>query len=146
MTGLALRDEVERADQFYRFSVKCGRAMNARLEAAARAAGVSVTTFVQRHFETILDEPADDAGFSPDVFARKHGISVQAARMWSVMRKQADPVGDVTGALRDFATAARIGAGQGGECLSELVIANLARIIARPGPGRVGTFRISKVA
>lgn len=146
MSGVALRDEVERADQFYRFSVKCDRAMNARLEAAARAAGVSVTTFVQRHFETILDEPADAAGFSPDVFARKHGVSSQAARMWNVMRKGVDSVGDVTGALRDFATAAKIGAGQGGECLSELVMASLVRIVVRPGPGRVGTYWVSKVA
>lgn len=145
MPGIALRDEVERADQFYRFSVKCDRTMNARVEAAARAAGVSVTTFVQRHFETILDEPADDTGFSPDAFAREHGISAQAARMWSAMRKGADSVGVVSGGVREFAIAAKVSAGHGSDYLSELLLAGLVKMLARPGAGRSGTYRIAKV-
>ncbi|TPN43228.1 hypothetical protein [Mesorhizobium sp. B1-1-7] len=139
-------DPVARPDAFYRFSVRCDRAMNARLEAAARAAAVSVTAFVQRHFETILDEPADDTGFSPDVFAREHGISPMAARLWNAMRRASDSVGVVSGGVRDFAIAAKVSAGLGSDCLAELVSADLVRMIARPGAGRGGTYRIAKVA
>lgn len=138
-------DELGRADQFYRFSVKCDRAMNARLEAAARAAGVSVTAFVQRHFETILDEPADDTGFSPDAFAREHGISPQAARVWAAMRKGVDQVGVVSGGVRDFAIAAKVSAGHGGDYVAELISAELVRMIARPGGARPGTYRLTRL-
>lgn len=38
---------------YYRYSVKCGRAENALIEKLAKAASVTVTTYVQRHFETL---------------------------------------------------------------------------------------------
>ncbi|MER9164372.1 hypothetical protein [Mesorhizobium sp. M0715] len=146
MASLARRDPEERADSFYRFSVKCDRLMNARLQAAARAAGVSTTTFVQRHFETILDEPADDTGFCADVFGRAHRISPQAARMWNAMRRGADAAGIISGGLREFASAAKVSAGHGGDYLAELVEAELVRTIVRPGGRGGGTYRVVMVS
>lgn len=134
------RDPEERADSFYRFSVKCDRETNLRIEDAARKAGMTVNGFVQRHFETILDEPADDTGFSPDAFAREHGISGQAARMWNAMRRRADAVGVVSGSVREFASAAKVSAGHGSDYFAELADVGLIKTIARPGAGRAGTY------
>lgn len=39
---------------FYRYTVRCDRAFNAAIEKAAKKAGLSATSFVQRHFDTIL--------------------------------------------------------------------------------------------
>ncbi|MBZ9719124.1 hypothetical protein LB519_14845 [Mesorhizobium sp. AD1-1] len=146
MAGLALRDMQERSDSFYRFSVKCDRLMNMKIEAAARKAGVSATTFVQRHFETIVDEPADDSGFSADVFARQHGVSVHAARLWNVMRRDADPAGVVSGGLREFASAARVSAGHGSDYMAELLGAGLVSIVVRPASRNPGSYRLAKVS
>lgn len=134
--------ELGRSDQFYRFSVKCDRAMNARLQDAAREAGVSVTTLVQRHFETILDEPADDTGFSPDVFARKHGISVQAARLWKALSSAADGQGFATCTLHAIGAVAKVSQGRAGEYLGELVGIQLVRIIKRAASKFPGTYQI----
>lgn len=146
MASLARRDPEERADSFYRFSVKCDRMMNARLEAAALAAGVSATTFVQRHFETILDEPADDTGFCSDTFGRAHRISKQAARMWNAMRLGADSAGVISGGVRDFAAAAKVSTGHGSDYFAELVDAELIRTIVRPGGRGGGTYRVVRVS
>jgi hypothetical protein len=135
-------DELGRVDQFYRFSVKCDRVTNDRIEKAARAAGVSATTFVQRHFETILDEPTDGSGFSPDAFAREHKISPQAARVWRAMLRAADNVGVVSGGVRDFAIAAKVATGRGGDHLAELARAGLVKTLARAGANRPGTYRV----
>jgi hypothetical protein len=43
--------------RFYRFSVKCDRAQNHDIEKRAKAAGMSPTALVQKHFETIFFEP-----------------------------------------------------------------------------------------
>ena len=58
---------------FYRYTVKCDRAFNAAIEKAARKAGVSATTFVQTHFDGILQavpppplRQAQDEGRHPD--------------------------------------------------------------------------------
>jgi len=137
-------DELGRADQFYRFSVRCDRATNARLVAAARAAGVSVTTFVQRHFEMILDEPADDTGFSPDVFAREHGCSPQAARLWKVMGAHADEQGLVTCRLHEMAGPAKISQGHAGEYLAELAGLDLVKTIKRAASKFPGTYLVMR--
>jgi len=138
-------DELGRVDQFYRFSVKCDRVTNARIEKAARAAGISPTTFVQRHFETILDEPADSSGFSPDAFAREHNISPQAARVWQAMRRAADDVGVVSGGARDFAMAAKVAPGRGRDFLADLIKSGLVKTLVRAGANRPGTYRVAKV-
>jgi hypothetical protein len=94
--GEAVRDE-----NVYRYSVRCDRAFSQRLEAAAKRAGVSVTTFVQRHFETILEAPApaaepfNAASFNALAFARRHGVPAAAAQIWREMRKRVDGKGEL---------------------------------------------------
>lgn len=101
-------NEPERADAYYRFSVKCDRATNAKIEGAARKAGVSATTFVQRHFETILKSktaaPKADAAFDAKAFASCNGISVTAARVWFWLHERADDMGEVTVSLMQIST------------------------------------------
>lgn len=88
--GDQVRDEL-----WYRYSVRCDRAFSQRLEAAAKRAGVSATTFVQRHFEMILEAPApaepfNAASFNALAFARRHAVPAAAAQIWREMRKRAD--------------------------------------------------------
>lgn len=142
MGGDLAKPEFE--ERCFRFSVRCDRDFNQRIEKAARKAGLSVTTFVQRHFETILDEPADDAGFSLQVFARKHGISEQAARLWKAMHSMAGPDGEITGAAREFGKAAKLSQGVTSEHMAELIGAGLVTTLRRPVSNRAGAYRVEE--
>ena len=98
-------------ERYYRYSVKCDRAFAARLDAEARKAGVSVTTLVQRHFETILG-PAertacdrhwfDAAQFDLPAFARRHAIPPMAARAWAAFAEASDAQRMVRRSIRDI--------------------------------------------
>jgi hypothetical protein len=140
MGGDLARPEFE--ERCFRFSVRCDRDANQRIEQAARKAGLSVTAFVQRHFETILDEPADPSGFSPQAFARTNDISVQAARLWKALRSMAGPDGEITGAAREFGKAARISQGHASDHMAELVRVGLVTVLRRPVSARAGTYRV----
>lgn len=128
--------------RLYRFSVRCDRDFNQRLEQAAKGAGLSVTAFVQRHFEAILDAPADGGGFSPEAFARLHSVTPQAAVLFDTLRRIADEAGVVTGSVAAFAAAC----GQTERRLNyhfrQLVEAGLVGTIAAARAGRKGTYRI----
>jgi hypothetical protein len=133
-------------ERCFRFSVRCDRDMNQRLELAARKAGLSVTALVQRHFETILDDPADAAGFSPQVFARGNDVSVQAARLWKAMSATAGPDGEITGAAREFCRTAKISQGAASDHLAELVRVGLVTVLRRPVSGHAGVYRVKAPA
>jgi hypothetical protein len=95
-------------EKCFRFTVRCDRDMNRRIELAARKAGLSVTSFVQKHFETILEAPkaanrADD--FDARTFAVENGISVTGARLWHALRQAADKHGIATLKLVDMSRA-----------------------------------------
>ena len=99
----------ERGDRLYRFSVKCDRAMNARIEGAARQAGLTTTAFVQKHFETILDRAAGGRpaleNFNARSFAERHGIPGMAARVWHWMATHADADSRAQGSTLTIAAA-----------------------------------------
>lgn len=115
MRGLTFSDE-GRADHWYRFSVRCDRADNARLEAMARRSGVSVTTFVQRHFETLLSppkiatEPTVSADFDVADFARRHELTLPAARVYGALLAMAGADGTAVAKLEPLAQTANVGA------------------------------------
>lgn len=148
--SLSIRDPQERADSFYRFSVKCDRATNARIEAAARKAGMTVTGFVQRHFEAILDAkpnppmvPAfDAAAFDAIGFSKRHQITLLAARLWGNLRARAD----VDGLVRRFQTrlAEDLGCDHAstGRLLAQLVDAGMLEIIRTGKSGSPPTYRV----
>lgn len=46
-----------RCDRHYRFSVKCNRLENTKVDKLAKAAGVTPTKFVQMYFEQLFAEP-----------------------------------------------------------------------------------------
>lgn len=100
----------ERDEKHYRYSVKCDRAFSYKLEAAARAAGVSVTTFVQDHFDRILEwsSAGPPEAFEVGAFARKHAVSRDAARVWKVMRDRADGAGELRIRVYDIEVDARM--------------------------------------
>lgn len=99
----------ERAEAFYRYSVKCDRATNARIEALARKEGLSPTGLVQRHFESILKAPLPaqepSPNFDPKQFARDHDVSVTAARLWRWLKDRTNPEGLVRVKLVHMAEA-----------------------------------------
>jgi len=132
----------EFGERCYRFSVRCDRETNRRIAEAAAKAGLSPTSFVQRHFETILDGP-EDGHFCPRRFARRHDVSEQAARLWQAMAAEAGADGEITAAARDFCRPAGIGQGIATECLAELIGVGLVRMLRRPASGRAGTYRIN---
>ena len=100
-----------RPETFFRYSVKCDRAMASRIETAAKKAGLSVSAFVQQHFDTILD-PRQDRGegaafkanvFDPVSFSRRYQIPVFAAQVWIALKARADADGLVRVPARTLA-------------------------------------------
>lgn len=94
--------DTERDDKHYRYSVKCDRTFAMRLDVAAAKAGMSVTSFVQAHFETILERPApavlppfDVASFDPVAFSRRTNVAIPASRIWAAMRERANTFGEL---------------------------------------------------
>ena len=96
-----MSDVLPDGERHYRYSVRCDRPFFLRLEAAARQAGKSVTTFVQEHLETILAAPVpvsagfDLATFDAFAFAGKHDVSLSCAKVWGQMRGRAGADGRI---------------------------------------------------
>nr|WP_292837298.1 hypothetical protein [Mesorhizobium sp.] len=138
-------DDLSKPDfdaRFYRFSVRCDREFNQQLEKAARRARVSVTTLVQRHFETILGVQVDDAGFDADAFARQHAVTSTAARLFNALRLRADADGTVTGSVEDFAALSGLPGGRLSYHFQLLFKADLVDTVVASRAGRKGTYRI----
>jgi len=143
MASLALRDPNERTESFYRFSVKCDRLTNLKIEAAARKAGLSINSFVQRHFETILDAPlAADVGkalFHAPTFAKRHGVSIQAANLWFSLSSHARN-GLVQRSLKDLATD--VGVSRVEKLIERLIGAGTIEVVAPSAGLRPAIYRI----
>ncbi|TPN44890.1 TrmB family transcriptional regulator [Mesorhizobium sp. B1-1-7] len=113
----------EPAGIWYRFSVKCDRPTNAAIEMAAKAAGVSASVFVQRHFEVILDDPervvpvivapplvpkiARSARADVDLSASL-GITMSALRVYRALDERVDRARNVAITNSDLADAAGV--------------------------------------
>ncbi|EHK57653.1 hypothetical protein [Allomesorhizobium alhagi] len=91
--------------QVYRFTVRCDRDFNRRLERAAKAAGVSPTAYVQRHFDGIFaEEDAGAAAPKPVVAAPKPArpLSPAAKIVLKAMDEAAGAFGIVDTSLREI--------------------------------------------
>nr|WP_295465251.1 hypothetical protein [Mesorhizobium sp.] len=127
MRGLTPSDE-GRADHWYRFTVKCGRADNARLEAMARREKVSVTALVQRHFETLLSVPrpaAPGGAFDAAEFAQRHGVPLPAARVYGALCQMMGEDGRAVVKHEPLATAACIAISYLARCIDALEMRDL---------------------
>ncbi|RWC47981.1 MAG: hypothetical protein EOS55_14045 [Mesorhizobium sp.] len=138
------RDPEERADSFYRFSVKCDRLTNLKIEAAARKAGMTVNGFVQRHFETILAVPAAHtadapARFDASSFAKRHGVTIQTANLWFSLSTHAHN-GLVQRSLRDL--AADLGVHRADHLIDRLIVAGMIEIVAPSAGLRPAIYRV----
>lgn len=81
----------EREPRMFRYSVKADRALANAIAVAAREAGLSVESFVQAHFDRILDAPVRTDPVLPDApaLAASHGIPVMAARIYLLLASRA---------------------------------------------------------
>ncbi|AEH88171.1 hypothetical protein [Mesorhizobium opportunistum] len=102
----------EPAGIWYRFSVKCDRPTNAAIEKAAKAAGISPTSFVQKHFEAILGDPqtpaarpAASARADVDI-AKSLGVTLTALRLYRALDERVDRSRNVAITNSDLADAA----------------------------------------
>ncbi|MER9056458.1 hypothetical protein [Mesorhizobium sp. M0910] len=142
--------EAERADAVYRYSVRCDRATSARIETAARKAGISVTAFVQRHFESILDARPiatklasfDATEFDAAAFSKRHHVTLLAARLWANLRVHA---GD-DGVVQRFQTllADDIGCDHAstGRLIAALIETCLLETVRKGKMGAPATYRV----
>ncbi|MCF6111973.1 hypothetical protein L2331_19050 [Mesorhizobium muleiense] len=145
MGSLAFKDEELRADSFYRFSVKCDRLTNIKITAAARKAGMTVNSFVQRHFEAILDEPAaapapvQSEKFDAPSFAKRHGVPIMAANLWLSLSMHARN-GLVQRAQKQL--AADVGTDLAFPLIKRLVAAGLIEIVSPAAGLKPAVYRL----
>ncbi|MBN9078543.1 MAG: hypothetical protein J0H84_20235 [Rhizobiales bacterium] len=90
-------NDVERAPSYFRFTVRCDRLTNMKIEKAAKKAGLSPSAFVQAHFDRILGggEGFDAKGFDFMAFSKRHHVGIGAARLYCLLRQEAGPDGAV---------------------------------------------------
>lgn len=155
MLGMIVGPEPVAAAKWFRFTVKCDRAFNRRIEAAAKKAGLSPDQFVQAHFEAIFDRDADAetqaarardlAGADPLSFSRKHGITLMAARAFLHLAAGADEHGLVKATLLALAGAAGTDNSSTGQRLrDELLAAGLIADVQRSAGNGGSTYRIGR--
>lgn len=150
MGGLSFMKETERADAFYRYSVRCDRATSAKIEAAARKAGVSVTAFVQRHFDGILDARPnapnlasfDAARFDAVAFSKRHHVSLMAAKLWCALRVHADENGNVQRFQTLLAQDIACDHASTGRLAKTLIDTGLLETVSKGKMGAPATYRV----
>lgn len=144
MASLGRRDPEERPDNFFRFSVKCDRLTNIKIAAAAGKAGMTVNSFVQRHFDRILEAPvapveAVPPTFDAAAFSIRHNVTIQAANLWFVLATHARD-GVVQRTLRDLAVDLGV---HRAEPLVEQLIATGMLVVVRTASGaRPALYRV----
>ena len=152
MLGMIAGPEVETVQNWFRFSVRCDRAFNRRIEAAAKKAGMTPGQFVQAHFETIFDRAdagaqavraRDLAGADPLSFSRRHGVTLMAARAFLHLAAGADEHGLAKATLLGLAGAAGTdNTGTGQRLRDELLAAGLIADVQRSAGNGGSTYRI----
>ncbi|MER9814268.1 hypothetical protein [Mesorhizobium sp. M0129] len=150
MGGPSLTKEAERDDAVYRYSVRCDRATSARIDAAARKAGINVSSFVQRHFESILDARPnapklasfDAAGFDAVAFSKRHHVTLLAARLWCTLRVHAGEDGQIQRFQTVLAEDIGCDHASTGRLVAALIEAGLLETVRKGKQGAPATYRV----
>ena len=123
----------------YRYVVKCDRAFNARIEKAAKAAGVSPTTFVQRHFDGILGNRVPGSS-DPEAPKRRIKVSdAERAAILKILRSAADAGGCVTMSYGQIAASSRCQTDKTRSCMADLV--EDGTLVKLPAKGQIAVHR-----
>lgn len=135
--------------QHYRFVVKCDRAFNARVERAARAAGVTTTTFVQQHFETILG-PVDCTAAAQDRTvnrdpARPPARVAPAARaaILAALRGAVSADGEIAMTYRELSALCHVSYETVRRGITELVQDGMVAVIRASSRGNTSVYRLT---
>lgn len=131
----------------YRFSVRCDRERNAAIERAAKAAGLSATTFVQQHFDTILD-----AGIASNNGAPSIGGQILTAgqrRLHAVLIARSDADGLVV--FKPVSIAAELGSTPNSvrqqiKALNKAGLTEAVSLATRHRPGVATVYRVREIA
>lgn len=151
MLGLIAGGERQAVQSVFRFTVKCDRAFNRKIEAAAKKAGVSPGEFVQAHFEAIFDRGEAGEGTAlrraatvdPIAFSREHKITLMAARAWIFLASRARDNGLSPATIRELAGAAGSDSvATGSRLRDELVDAQLIEVVQRSQGMAGATYRL----
>jgi DNA-binding MarR family transcriptional regulator len=139
------------AGLWYRFSVKCDRDMNAAIDKAAKAAGMSPTIFVQSHFETILNgepvrasRPAGNARADVDL-AKSLGITLTALRLYRAMDERADHLRNVAITNSKLAEVAGTARSRVPGLVASLKARNLVRVLERTSTQRPTRYHVYSI-
>jgi hypothetical protein len=139
----------------YRFSVKCDRETNARIEKAAKKVGMTPTSFVQKHFEMILisgptavpppetPQPVDNR-LDFDT-AKSLGITVGPLRLLRVMNKAKDGNGNLQISYRTLAEMAGVAPNSVDTFQKKLVRRGLIKQVQAPGHSRPAIWHVFPV-
>lgn len=142
--------------QIYRFTVRCDRDTNAAIEKAAKAVGLSPTSFVQRHFDGIVTttepEPETASKQAPPSVSRRDieraqalGLSVGEMRVLDSIALAADRDGNAEIGVGSIATATCLTEGSVRNILSKLAARNMIRRIGKPGFRRTTIYHVEAV-
>ncbi|MER9278742.1 hypothetical protein [Mesorhizobium sp. M0522] len=136
----------------FRFTVKCDRAMNAKIEKAARAAGISASSFVQNFFEKILDQPAVMASAEEIAETRREietarscGITVSMLRIHRAMKDGASERGTFADGVGVIAEATGLPPSSIRVMMSKLVTAGLIRRLKSAARGTTGIYHVFSI-
>ncbi|QND60366.1 hypothetical protein [Mesorhizobium huakuii] len=137
------RFEAEQAALHYRFTVKCTRDQNRKIEKAAKAAGQTPTTFVQQHFASLYAEPEPEPVTDTRGGERKHvSEKVRAAMVAEIASLVADsPTGlSVEISLRELGERCNVSVETASRAMAALVDAQRVLVITPGGPNKTAAY------
>lgn len=133
----------------YRYTVKCDRDDNRKIERAAKALGMSPTAYVQQHFDGLFaSEPAPAApAATPGASADRKKVSehVRAALVAEIASLAGERGRPVCIALRELGERCNVSTETASRAMIALIHDNRVEVAMPGGPNKPATYRIPKV-
>ncbi len=134
---------VEERELIYRFTVRCNRAENARIERMAKAKGMTANALVQQHFGTLLEKkPVESSPATPAVAVdiREDQSIPDAVMAWMV--KNMNPRGEVSVNAKMISDSLGIEPVKYYKTASRLTLSKQIKLIRKGGQGALSVYQV----
>lgn len=140
------RFDTEQPPLHYRFTVRCSRDDNRKIEKAAKALGLSATAYVQQHFDELIGEqsaPPQPAGSAPD--RKRVSETVRTALVNEIVSLSGEKRRPVCMALRELGQRCGVSTETASRAMIALVDAGRIVVVQPGGPNKPATYGIPAV-
>lgn len=141
------RFDTEQPPLHYRYTVKCTRDDNRKIEKAAKALGMSATAYVQQHFDGLIGEPSTPPAPTGEAADRKRvSETVRTALVNEITSLSGEKGRPVCIALRELGQRCNVSTETASRAMLALVDAKRVIVLQPGGPNKPATYGIPEAA